>query len=214
MGDIDFDMDYDSDPIISTYDIYIKPNISEGRQVYVLQFPNRDSKQHYSAEHGAQPTNLRIKPVAGMVEVDIPMPVYDNYDRQKGVKWGDAITKSSHSKDGGSHGLPGGFGIGGISSGNSGKAKDSGVEDDEWQQILANFPDAVRQEKVLVKQTLGGQAIESDDTTPQYMIGTFRNGEASLYIQSCEFNANTVTRRTSSHACRQDCANATPIPPH
>jgi DNA-directed RNA polymerase III subunit RPC5 len=91
----------DSDPIKASYDVYIKPGISGDRQIYVLQFPNRDTKQPYSQKNESKPFNLRIKPEAGMVEIDVPIDVWRNYDREKGIKWGDAVKKSSMTKGGG-----------------------------------------------------------------------------------------------------------------
>lgn len=173
MGDVDIENGLD--PIKASYDVYIKPRISSDKQVYVLQFPNRDSKQHYSVANGSSPFKMRIKPNAGMVEMDVPMDALRNYDREKGIKWGEAIKKSNMSKNGGSHGMPGGFGIGGAQGSGRGRGRGQNPDDDTLQRrILEDYENAVRREEVLVKQTLGGQCVSSEDTTPQYMIGTFR----------------------------------------
>lgn len=170
-------MDKDIDPIKASYDVFVKPRISEDRHIYVLQFPNRDARQNYNASCGAEPLKMRIKPTAGMVELDVPIDAYNNYDREKGVKWGCALKKTTIAKGGGSHGLPGGFGIGGAPSSGKGRGRKN-VNDDELdpKTILENFEDAVEKEQILLRQTLGGQAISKDKTTPQYMIGTFRKG--------------------------------------
>lgn len=181
MGDTtmtDIDQDHpDPDPIKSSYDVYIKPSISGDRQIYVLQFPNRDAKQHYSQENNSQPLKLRIKPEAGMLEVDVPLDVWRNYDREKGVKWGDAVKKSDMAKGGGSHGMPGGFGIGGAQP--TGRGRGRGNVDDEFNQesLLADYSAAVQRDQVLKKQTLGGQSVLKEDTNPQYMIGVWRDGK-------------------------------------
>jgi len=119
---------------------------------------------------------MRIKPNAGMVELDVPMDVWHNYDKGKGVTWGEAMKKSNSSKGGGSHGLPGGFGIGGAQPG--GRGRNRGIEDREadQQRVLDDYKGAVEREQVLVKQTLGGQSVLNEESTPQYMIGTFRKG--------------------------------------
>lgn len=179
MGDID--MEHDPDPIKASYDIYIKPRISSDKQIYVLQFPNRDSKQHYSAANQSQPFKMRIKPYAGMVEMDVPMDAMRNYDREKGIKWGEAMKKSNQTKNGGSHGMPGGFGIGGAQPSGRGRGRGQNAENElNQQKILEDYEYAVKTEQVLVKQTLGGQCISTEETTPQYMIGTFRKSRISL----------------------------------
>ena len=175
----------DSDPIKASYDVYIKPGISGDRQVYVLQFPNRDAKQHYSQENNSKPSSLRIKPESGMVEVDVPIDVWRNYDRQKGVRWGDATKKSSMAKGGGSHGMPGGFGIGGAQ--NAGRGRGRGELDEEigHDRLLEDYDGAVQRDQVLKKQTLGGQFVLKEETNPQYMIGVWRDGRSLFFSVFC-----------------------------
>jgi DNA-directed RNA polymerase-3 subunit RPC5 len=186
MGDITMvDVDQarpDPDPIKASYDVYIKPGISGDRQVYVLQFPNRHAKQHYSQENDSKPFDLRIKPESGMVEVDVPIDVYRNYDRQKGVTWGDAAKKSSLAKGGGSHGMPGGFGIGGAQPNARGRGRAEAEDDTNEERLLEDFDGAVQRGQVLKKQTLGGQFVLKEDTSPQYMIGVWREGKS---LTSC-----------------------------
>ncbi|RAL59585.1 hypothetical protein DID88_006444 [Monilinia fructigena] len=102
MTDVDMGVgiDEEDDPIVCSYDIFVKPHISDGREIYVLQFPNRDIDQRYSGSNDAQPLKFRTKPKAGMVEMDVPIDARRNYDKDKGVKWGDAIKKSNMVKGG------------------------------------------------------------------------------------------------------------------
>ena len=197
MGDIE--METDPDPIKASYDVYIKPRISADKQIYVLQFPNRDSMQHYSAAHQSQPFKMRIKPNAGMVEMDVPMDALRNYDREKGIKWGEAVKKSNMSKNGGSHGMPGGFGIGGAQPSGRGRGRGQNADEElNQQRILEDYENAVRREQVLVKQTLGGQCISNEETTPQYMIGTFRKSRTlSNYFLIIPNKFRPVTSYTS-----------------
>ena len=176
----DVEMDQDSDPIKASYDVYIKPRISDDRHVYILQFPNRDSKQHYNAKNNSQPLQMRIKPTTGMVELDVPLDAWRNYDRERGLKWGEAIKKSNSTKNGGSHGLPGGFGIGGAQPSGRGRGRNAETELAEQQSALSDYPLAVSMDRVLTKQTLGGQSVPNDETNPQYMIGTFRKSRTTL----------------------------------
>jgi len=174
-------MDPDPDPIRASYDVYIKPRISADQEVFVFQFPNRDSKQPYSVANQSQPLKMRLKPNAGMVEMDVPLDAMRNYDREKGMKWGGAMKKSNMSKNGGSHGMPGGFGIGGAQV--TGRGRGRGINENfevNQEELLADFSGAVQREQVLVKQTLGGQCIPSEDTMPQYMIGTFRKSRFGI----------------------------------
>lgn len=183
MGDVDMNQsadqsqgpDLDLDPIKTTYDVFIKPRISSDRQIYILQFPNRDSKQPYSASNQSQPLKLRVKPNASMVEVDVPVDAWRNYDRLKGIQWGESLKKSTMSKGRGSHGLPGGFGIGGAPAGGRGRGR--AADQDEMathEKMLNDYAGSMERDEVLTKQTLGGQAVSTSETNPQYMVGTFR----------------------------------------
>lgn len=170
----------DPDPIKASYDVYIKPSMSDGRQIYILQFPNRE--QPYNKKNHSQPLNLRVKPEAGMVELDVPVDAWRNYDRGKGLKWGEAMKKSNMVQGGRTHGLPGGFSIGGTQPAGRGRGRGEADEDIDQERMLADYAGAVRREDVLTKQTLGGQTVLNEDTTPQYMIGTFRNGISPLLL--------------------------------
>ncbi|KAM0145092.1 hypothetical protein ACHAP3_000214 [Botrytis cinerea] len=176
-NNMDIDMEEEDDPIVSSYDIFIKPRISEGREIYVLQFPNRDIEQRYAGSNDAQPLKFRTKPKAGMVEMDVPIDARRNYDKDKGVKWGDAIKKSQMVKGGGSHGLPGGFGIGGAQPTGRGRGRAQEVDP---EKVMADFEGAIRTEQVLVKQTLGGQIIPVDQNSPQYFLGAFQSDKLHL----------------------------------
>lgn len=168
--------EYDPDPIRASYDVFIKPQMDGERQIFVLQFPNRDANQPYSAANDCQPQELRIKPAAGMVELDVPLDVYRNYDKEKGIKWGDAMKKSATAKGGGSHGMPGGFSIGGAQPGARGRGRGDADEVENHVKLLDDYNGAVQRDQVLKKQTLGGQVLPQTETSPQYMIGVFRDG--------------------------------------
>ncbi|KAG9235835.1 DNA-directed RNA polymerase III subunit Rpc5 [Amylocarpus encephaloides] len=168
------------DPIKASYDVYLQPRVHTDRQVYVLQYPNRSSDKPYNTECHSQPLKLRVKPNSGMVEIDVPIDTYNNYDRYKGVEWGEALKESTAAKGKGSHGLPGGFGIGGIQPRGRGRGK---TEEDEREAHLAtlrNFAGAIEREQALGKQTLGGQAVANSETNPKYMVGIFRKNQLHL----------------------------------
>src|SRR5579862_906080 len=180
--DIDLDDSDDSDdPVVAEYDVFVSHQ-AKG-QIHLLQYVNRDGSQPYSEASCAKPLEVRFKPRAGLVETDVPMNVHSNYDREKGIHWGEAMRKSRLEKGGDSFGLAGGFGIGSASGGRAtgpgmaarAAGKSNGGEDITQEALLANFNDAINQGRVLDKQTLGGITNSKDAIQPNYYIGAFRN---------------------------------------
>lgn len=165
------------DPIKASYDIYIKPTLSNGRKLYVLQYPNRAASQPYTAEKNSQPLELRAKPKSGLIEVDVPVDVFRNYDREKGIRWGDALKQTNATKGGTTYGLPGGFGIGAQPGGGAARGRGRPVkeEPEDYNGMSeSKFTEILNQQRVLMRQTLGGQAVPVEASSPQYMIGAFR----------------------------------------
>lgn len=158
--DDDDDDDNDDDPIVASYDVYLNPAMPLGRRLLVLQQPNRTDDAPRPS-----PTELRLKAQSGMVELDMPLDHAVAYDRDKGLRWGRVLQSSMAAKNGGSHGLAGGFGFGAVQQ--RGRKKGEGYDDEylEWSE-------AVRQDKVLRTQTLGGQFPDTDEV--QYMVGVFQ----------------------------------------
>jgi DNA-directed RNA polymerase-3 subunit RPC5 len=173
------DSDSDSDPILASYDVYVKPKLSDGRSLFILQFPNRPSTLAYSSATSALPSELRIKQKAGLVELDVPIDVWHNYDRTKGGRWGDALRRTAA---GVSHGLPGGFGIGTSNIRSSGRGAAASAHDDDAgaHEVGGNFASAVTAQRVLTKQTLGGMAVPKEQASPTYMIGAFAGRQLHL----------------------------------
>ena len=169
-----------SDPVVREYDVFLNDQMTE--KVMLLQYPNRDRRQPYLARNHAKPTELRVKPRAGLVEIDTPMAVRDNYDQEKAIRFGDAL-KSIDDGAGGALGLAGGFGVGGTAARqgtNAARAsrRAQGEAEPEVTQdmLLADFERAGRLGRVLNKQTLGGQVESMRDGKPIYMVGVFRSG--------------------------------------
>lgn len=156
------------DPTVASWDVFMTPEIQE--KLLLLQYPERSRTQPYNDANHQKPLELRIKPKTGMVEVDVPVNIHANYDKEKGVQWGESMRKSRVLKEGGSYGLAGGLGIGATT-----KKEDDEADDDSIPQeaLLANFEDANNKGHVLNKQTLGGQIIEPKDGDPIYMLGSF-----------------------------------------
>ncbi|KEY68117.1 hypothetical protein S7711_05526 [Stachybotrys chartarum IBT 7711] len=168
VDDSDGTLTDEDDPITATYNVYLNPSPPAGRRILVLQQPNRTDQ----APH-ASPTELRLKPRSSMVEVDMGIDHSVAYDREKGLRWGRILQSSMASKNGGSHGLAGGFGFGAVQQ-RGGARKRADEDEDEHM----DWNEAMRQQKVLTTQTLGGQL--SGDDGVQYMVGVFQGMDLHL----------------------------------
>ncbi|KAI9753135.1 MAG: hypothetical protein M1835_001024 [Candelina submexicana] len=206
--------DGDEDPVVRQYDIYITPEIEQ--KLLLLQYPNRHREQPYTAANNARPLEVRMKPDAGLVEVDVPLNIHANYDREKGIRWGEAMRKSNMEKDGGAYGLAAGFGIGSTTRRTarvSVNNEDFGSREASQEALLANFDDANNKGRVLNKQTLGGQLNPNEGWTPNYFIGAFRGNElhlsrldhiAQLRPQFPHIDALTDQEKSSARAQREN----------
>ncbi|KAL7792018.1 Sin-like protein conserved region domain-containing protein [Trichoderma ceciliae] len=196
------DADDEDDPVTASYQVFLNPALPLGRRLLVLQHPNRtDSTPR------PPPTELRLKEHSGMVEVDMPMDNTTAYDREKGLRWGRALQNSMAVKNGGSHGLAGGFGVGAVQQ-RAPRKKADGDDDDNL-----DWNDAVRQGKVLSTQTLGGQYPDADEV--QYMVGVFQGKDLHLTPvsnlihlrpQLHHLDATTQQERQSSSAASKEGA--------
>lgn len=167
-------VDLDDDPIVASYQVFLNPSLPAGRKLLLLQHPNR-------ADHFKNPlptpTEFRLKHASRMVELDIPLDHSDAYDQDKGLKWGRALKSSIAAKHGGSHGLAGGFGVGAVQQRGPNAKKRGELEDDDYM----DWSEAVKQDKVLRTQTLGGQWPIHDEV--QHMVGVFQDSESIFKIQ-------------------------------
>lgn len=160
----------DPDPIIASYKIYANPALATSRKLLILQHPNNQgpTNQPY-----AQVSDVRIKNRSAMIEVDVPIShALADYDRDKGQRWGGALAKSLAAKNGGTHGLAGGFGVG-VSALRPSKRRDELERDID----MMGWSEAVRQDKVLRTKTLGGQIPAESETECQWMVGVFKGSE-------------------------------------
>ncbi|KAK1497244.1 DNA-directed RNA polymerase III complex subunit Rpc37 [Colletotrichum tamarilloi] len=163
----EIDESFDPDPVVASYDVFFNPSLPQGRKLWVLQQPNRTDPRTTA------PTEMRLKGRSGMVEVDVPLDYTQSYDKEKGMKWGRQLKASLESKNGGTHGLSGGFGVGAPPPRQK-RRGDVDLEDD----LYLEWPEAVRQDKVLRTQTLGGQCPDHKEV--QYMIGVFQGKDLHL----------------------------------
>jgi hypothetical protein len=169
-------MDID-DPIVASYNVFLtkpgdlnkasaNPSSASDRspKVLVLQYPAfRPSSKPYNAAKSQQPSELRLKPKTGLIEIDVPLLTQENYNADLGERYGKAMTdsKTLHAKS--SHGLAGGFYAG---SGQSAPL----------QQVPA-FSDP---NPTLTTQTLGGKIVEPGERDPVYFLGIVKDGSMHL----------------------------------
>lgn len=159
--------------ILKHYKLFINPT---KMRTMLVQYPNRELGQEYREANGQKPLELRIKPKCGVVEVDIPLNIQVNFDKAKGIEYGEAMRASRHLQQGGSYGLAGGLGVGPKLS-----AKDVRrapmPEGPSKEKLLENFEDANNKGHVMNKITLGGRIVPFKDGNPIYMYATFKGGK-------------------------------------
>ncbi|KAI1176979.1 Sin-like protein conserved region-domain-containing protein [Nemania sp. FL0916] len=167
------DASADPDPIIASYKVYANPALAASHKLLIMQHPNQQGPINYPY---AQVSDVRIKNRSGMVEVDVPISHgLADYDRDKGQRWGGALAKSLAAKNGGTHGLAGGFGVG-VSALRPNKRRDELERDID----MMDWSEAVRQDKVLRTKTLGGQLPAQSETECQWMVGVFKGKHLHL----------------------------------
>lgn len=181
--------------VVAEYDMYLnKP----GKRIMLLQYPNRDPGQSYSDKTGQKPLELRIKPKCGLVEVDVPLSIHANFDKQKGIHYGEAMRKSRTLQEGGSYGLSGGLrtGIGPTGPRRNRSRIDeqaSMVEEPSPEDLIDNFEDANEKGHVMNKIILGGRIIPWKDGDPIYMVGVFRGSKHNSHHTPESSSFNTLS---------------------
>ena len=148
-------------------------NPSKSERTLLIQYPNREPHQHYCDETGQKPSEIRIKPRCGVVEVDIPMDTGEFFDQEKGIEFGGALRKSQSLQKGKAYGLAGGLGI---APSRETKGDENVMLDDlSTENLLENFGFANSNGFVMNKITLGGRIIPFSEGDPVYMIATFED---------------------------------------
>lgn len=180
----------DVNPILKQYKLFI--NDSKKRTL-LIQYPNREVGAEYRGANGQKPLELRMKPKTGVVEIDIPMEIHVNYDKEKGIEYGEAMRDSRVLQQGGSYGLSGGLCVGSKSSANDARRAPL-PEGPSKEKLLDNFEDANNKGHVMNKITLGGRVVPFQDGDPIYMYATFKGGEQhrlNSYNESLLANRST-----------------------
>jgi DNA-directed RNA polymerase III subunit RPC5 len=169
----------DEDTVIAEYDVYIAPELQEN--IYLLQYPNRKREMPYSINGSQEPQQMRIKPKSGFLELDLGMSVQSNFDKFKGVSWGEALRMSKESGMN-AFGLASGFGKGARTNEifAAERAQLQPLSDERVESLLGRFDDTNIRGNVMNKTTLGGQIIQPEEGRPMYMLGAFRGSRFSL----------------------------------
>jgi DNA-directed RNA polymerase-3 subunit RPC5 len=184
----EYDSDDSNDPIVTEYDIFI--NDPDKNDLWLLGFVGRDKSKKLTGP--SCPTELRIKHNSGYFEVDMPLDIEKNYDRQKGVRYGEALRKTKNfGQDG--YGPAAGFMKAmpkptkrpGASDDDEHEPDEAAppvplIDDDNVDEWVHNFQDANEKGHVLNKITWGGQMVSQESWKPNYMIGAFRGNELHL----------------------------------
>ena len=168
---------FDPDPIIASYDVYTNPSLPSDRQLLIMQHPNQ---RQPSVEGYTNLSEVRIKPRNKMIEVDVPLSYHlSDYDRDKGLRWGTALSRSIAAKNGGTHGLAGGFGVGAPAMrGGAAAAKRRNVDEVDLDLLdTRDWSEAVRQDRVLRTQTLGGSFPVEGESHCRWMVGIFQGSK-------------------------------------
>lgn len=159
------------------YDVYITPSLAE--HIYLLQYPIRSREQPYNDRNGARPTEMRIKPRAGFLEMDVDMNTAANFNKHQGLVWGEAMRKAQASGVS-TFGAAAGFAPAPVTR--AGRGRGGEIPPDQTVEAnLARFNDSVNKGYVFHKQTLGGQIVKDESgLQPNYMLGAFRGKELHL----------------------------------
>lgn len=160
-------------PVVKQYNLFVNPST---KRTMLLQYPNREAGQEYRAANGQKPLEIRIKPKCGLVEVDIPMNIHANFDKVKGIEYGEALRSSRLLQRGGSYGLAGGLAVGTKPTVKDAR-RATAPEGPSQEKLLENFEDADNKGHVMNKITLGGMVVPFRDGNPIYMTATFKGGK-------------------------------------
>jgi RPC5 protein len=112
---------------------------------------------------------LRLKPSTGLIEIDHPIDTKLNYNPVKGSAYATSLKRSRIAREGGTHGLSGGF--------NAGPAGRNMREDEDIN--IKTIPDH-SDESALSTQTLGGKIVRRSPGDPIYLLGSFQNNSLHL----------------------------------
>lgn len=80
------------DPVVQEFSVVSTNNL--GENIRLLQYPTRSVYRPFVEDQGRGVREARIKPKAGLIEVDIPIETRKFYDKEKGDNW-DQVNKQT-----------------------------------------------------------------------------------------------------------------------
>ena len=162
----------------------------------------------YNEQAKNRPLEMRIKPKAGFVEIDVPIATEFHYNQSKAKTWGDALNKA---KVEGAHGygMAAGFANAtGFRAASQRIARPAKKAEDEDS-------DSEAEKHKMRHQTLGGQIVKGESRRPFYMVGAFRGGERKRFNEGqIRESTNMVPRPIAFDEAQRYCTNAASIPSH
>lgn len=179
----------DDDPVVAEYDIYV---FEPEHPLYILQYVDRPADKPFTSNDDCSPIEMRIKPKSGFVEVDVPLNIHENYDRVKGVRFGEAVRKTKGLGQQ-SYGPAVGFERAMPRPKRRGAADEDeemennepndvpNTEDDyDLDKYVRDFDDANEKGHVFSTVTYGGQIEAYEKGKPTYMAGVFKGNQLHL----------------------------------
>ena len=167
--------DEENDPLIEKFDVKLN-SLALNKSILIIQFPTRDIAQSFNNRNSQKPLEVRIKPASGLVEVDVPLIVDHYFNRSRGINFGEALRKNRTLQQGGSLGVPGGLGIGGVTRSVRENVVTAGKEPSE-EELLNDFEEATANGFILNKMTYGGRIVPPQFGQPVMCTAVFRDGK-------------------------------------
>lgn len=226
-----YDTDDSDDPVVNEFAVYWTP--PSDNELYVMSFIGMEKDKALTGSNA--PTEIRLKPESGYVEVDIPLNIHNNYDRLKGIKFGEALRKTKGFGQT-AYGAAAGFeramprstkrpgaaaaeDADGEEEEEADQAPPPIVADENLDEYLNNFDDANEKGHVLNTVTWGGQIVGRDSWKPNYCIGVFRGQElhltpiAGIIQLRPEFHHLDAVSHLEAASKRKEATNAKDILP-
>lgn len=167
------------DPVIKKWNMYM--NVCPETHVMLLRYPEKMPGQLRDKTNG-KPLEMRIKPQCGLVEVDIPIDPYaTEYDKLRGIIYGEAMRKSKVLKEkGGAYGVAGGLAA--SSAVRTRSRIGQPAEEDELtnEDLLEDYDYAVEHGHVMNKMTLGGHINLWQEGNPNLFVAAFKGSKCTL----------------------------------
>lgn len=178
----------DHNPVVGEFDLYI---VEPEHPLYVIQYVDRPGPKAFTSRDISSPLEMRIKPKSGFFEADIRLDLFDNYDRGKGIRFGEAMKKVKALGQKG-YGPAVGFERAMPRPKRRGAAdEDEEMEnadpadaskdiEDDFDKYMHEFEDANEKGHVLNTITHGGQMEAYENGHPTHLAGIFKGNQIHL----------------------------------